>query len=125
MLLERIKDFISKFMTDHPDKDSNWDSWARRFVMGIDKTKDSALRAISLNRLRFTHVSGFPDVDTFEHEPITDITGKYMKYVVRGHISNAVVKWAESTTTTGKTKEAAESEAEMHMITAENLLDFC
>lgn len=125
MLLENLKDFMNKLMEDHPDKDSHWDSWARRFIMGIDKTSATAQRAISMNSLRFTQLSGLPDVETFETQPITGDTSKFMKYAVRNHVSKAVVKWSESLVKTGKMKEAAEAEVEMHMITAENLLDFC
>lgn len=125
MILENLKDFMNKLMEDHPDKDSHWDSWARRFIMGIDKTSAAAQRAISMNSLRFTQASGFSDVNAFESETITGDTAKFMPYAVRNHVSKAAVKWCESTNLTGKMKDEAESELAMHMVTAENLLDFC
>jgi hypothetical protein len=125
MILEEIKDLMNQLLEDHPDKDSHWDSWARRFIMGIDKTKDSAVRASNVNSIRFVQKSGHSDITTYEHQPITDMSSKFMPYAVRHHLTNAVIKWAESTTMTGKSKEDAESEVGMHLITAENLLDFC
>lgn len=125
MMLENLKDFMNKLMEDHPDKDSHWDAWARRFIMGIDKTSSAAQRAISMNDLRFGQVSGLPNIGSLEFEPITEDNAKFMKYVVRNHVSKAVIKWCESTTLTGKMKDEAEAELERHMITAENLLDFC
>lgn len=125
MLVEKLKDFLNKLMEDHPDKNSHWESWARRFNLGIDKTTAAAQRALTMNNIRFTEVSGLSDVELFESEVITDQTSKFMPYTVKNHLTKAVVKWCESTVMSGTKKEEAEAEIEMHMISAENLLAFC
>lgn len=124
-MLEKIKDLLNKLLEDYPDKEALWDVWARRVIMGIDKTRDAAIRAQRANSVRFTDKSGHKDVDHFANEVITGTTAKFMPFAVKNHVTKAFVKWSESVGKIGQQKETDEAEAEMHMITAENLLDFC
>jgi hypothetical protein len=123
--IESIKDLLTQILKDHPDKESLWDSWARRFCMGIDKTKSSATKALAINSERFTSKSGQESLDYLEGYIIDQTTLNYLPFAVRNHVTKAAISWAVSTISTGNIKEEAEKLADEHMITAESLIDLC
>lgn len=107
MMIETIKDTLNKLLEDNGDK-GDWDRWASRFVLGIDKTQESIRRAIRVNDKTFTDKSGLTSVEVAWETTHTDLNSWWRDFIVRSYAANAALKWSESIGLSGHDRIVAE-----------------
>lgn len=119
-----IKRLAAKLLENHGD-DSVWNKWARRFVMGIDLTIDSAEKALKFNESKFKERTGTnrSTLDCY-YDMISEENLYYCEFIARSCACRAAIAWGQSTLTDAKLeKDDLENEVIVELNQARNSLD--